>query len=91
MMRRYARRLETGAMLKLLGKLLVAGAILAAICWLALQFLFTPGARLPEWKMIVDVTITIAIGAAAFFGTAFLLRVSELDDVVELIRRRFRS
>src|SRR5713226_6811889 len=30
MMRRYAGRLETGAMLKLLGKLLIAGAVLAA-------------------------------------------------------------
>src|SRR6266567_2580164 len=64
MMRRYAGRLETGAMLKLLSKLLVAGAVLAAICWLALQFLFTPGVRLSEWKMIVDVTMTIGLSAA---------------------------
>ena len=90
MMRRYAGPLENGAMFKLLGKLLVASAALAVICWFALQFLFTPGVRLPEWKKIVDVTMTIVIASVAFFGVAFLLRVAELQDVVELIRRRLR-
>src|SRR5229473_352191 len=91
MMRRYAGRLETGAMLKLLGKLLIAGAVLAAICWLALQFLFTPGVRLPEWQKILEVTITIALAAAAFFGATFLLRVNEVREVFDLVSRKFRS
>jgi len=90
MMRRYAGRLETGAMFKLLGKLLLASALLATICWLALQFLFTPGVRLPGWKKIVDVTVTIVVAAAAFFGAAFLLHVAELRDIVDLVRRKFR-
>src|SRR5438445_2609874 len=91
MMRRYAGRLETGAMLKLLSKLLVAGAVLAAICWLAVQFLFAPGLRLPEWQKILEVTITIALAAAAFFGAAFLLRVNEVREVFDLVSRKFRS
>src|SRR6266536_653090 len=91
MMRRYAGWLETGAMLKLLSKLLVAGAVLAAICWLALQFLFAPGVRLPEWQKILEVTITIALAAAAFFGAAFLLRVNEVREVFDLVSRKFRS
>ena len=90
MMRRYAGHLETGAMLTLLGKLLFAGALLGAICWLALQFLFPTGVSLSEWKKIVDLAVTIAIGAAAFFSAAFLLRVSEVRDIVELIRRRLK-
>jgi hypothetical protein len=91
MMHRYAGLLETGAMFKLLSKLFLAGAFLAAVCWVALQFIFTPAAQLPEWKKIVDVAITIAVASTVFFGVAFLLRVDELRDVVDLIRRRFRS
>src|ERR1700730_2805568 len=91
MMVRQAGRLETRQLFKLLGKLVIAGAILAGICWLALRFLFAPGIRLPEWKKVVDVLMTVAIGAATFFGTAFVLRVNEIRDVVDLVRRRFGS
>lgn len=91
MMRRYAAGLETGVMVKLLAKLLVAGGLLAAICVFANRLLFPVGIPTSEWKKIVDLAITIGIGAAAFFGMAFLLRVNEVRDVVELIRRRLRS
>jgi putative peptidoglycan lipid II flippase len=91
MMQRYAGgELETGAMVVLLLKLLFAGALLGAICWLALQFVFQTGTALSEWKKIVDLAITILVGAATFFGAAFLLRVNEVRDVVELVRGRFR-
>jgi len=89
MMRRYAGPLETGMMLKLLFKLLLAGALLAVICWFALHLLFTPGMRLPEWKKILEVMMTIAVAAAAFFAAAYALRVAEISDLVELIRGRF--
>lgn len=88
MMRKYAGRLETGAMLRTLGKLLVAGALLGVICWLALQFFFQPGTHIPEWKKILDVTITIGTGAAVFFGAAALLQVSEVNEIIDLVRRR---
>jgi hypothetical protein len=34
------------------------------------------------------VTITVVVAAAVFFGTAYLLRVAEVEDVVKLVRRR---
>jgi putative peptidoglycan lipid II flippase len=88
MMVRHAGQLETRQLFKLLGKLLIAGAVLGGICWLALHFLFAPDIRLPGWKKIADVLMTVAIGAATFFGTAFVLRVNEIRDVVDLVRRR---
>jgi putative peptidoglycan lipid II flippase len=88
MMRRHARRLETVQLLKTLGKVAVAGAVLAVICWLALQFLFSR-APLPLWKKVIDLAVTIALGIVVFFGTAFLLRAHEVRDVVDLLRRRF--
>jgi putative peptidoglycan lipid II flippase len=90
MMRHYAGRLETGAMLKTLGKLLVAGAVLAGICWLGLYVFFSAGA-ISEWRKILGLTLVIGTGAAVFFLTAFALGVSEVSEVVELLRRRFRA
>ena len=87
MMRKHAGRLESGALFKLLAKLAIASAVLAAVCWLALEFLFG-GGPLSQWKKIIDLTITIPIAAAAFFSVAFLLRVDEVREVVELVRRK---
>jgi hypothetical protein len=44
--------------------------------------------RVPEWQRIFEVAITIGVAGAAFFGAAYLLRVAELRDVVDLVRRR---
>ena len=86
MMRRYANGMETAAMLNTIAKLSAAGAVLAAVCFAA-QFLFF-AAHPPLMMAIFEMMGTIAIGAAAFFGTAYLFRVTEVHDVAELVRRR---
>jgi len=88
MMRRYTGRLETGAMLKTLAKLLVAGALLAAICLLAQHFILLSPVGTSVWRKLFGVLLTIAVGGATFFGAAYLLHVAELRDVVTLVRGR---
>jgi putative peptidoglycan lipid II flippase len=88
MMRHYTGQLETGAMIKTLAKLLLAGALLAGICLLAQHFIFAP-AGLTIWRKGFGLLVTIAVGSAAFFGAAYLLHVAELRDVVTLVRGRF--
>ncbi|MDQ6808704.1 MAG: murein biosynthesis integral membrane protein MurJ [Verrucomicrobiota bacterium] len=88
MMRRYAGRLETRAMLTTLGKLLVAGALLAAVCWFAQRFIISAGVGATTWRKLFGVSVTIAIGGAVFFGAAYLLHVAELRDVTALVRRK---
>lgn len=90
MMRRHTGRLETSQMLATLGKVLLAGAILAAICVVAQRFIFPAPTSGSGWRLILEVMLTIAIGAAAFFGTAYLLRVAEVQDVVTMLRRRLK-
>jgi putative peptidoglycan lipid II flippase len=90
MMRHYAGRLETGAMFQTIAKLLLAGLGLAAICWLASRFFFSGPAHLTGWKNFLALMITIAGAAGTFFGAAYWLRVAEVHDVVELVRRRLR-
>src|SRR5216684_3192960 len=88
MMRKYAGPLETGAILGLLARLVIPALLLAGICWLALEFLFQSGAPLPEWEKIIGVLVVIALAATVFFGSAFLLRVHEVRDIVDLARRK---
>src|SRR5881394_3510436 len=85
MMRQYLGRLETGMMLRTLAKLFLAGALLAGICFLAQYFHFV-SAEWNLWRKALGLTITIVAGAAVFFGTAYLLHVAEVRDVVELVR-----
>jgi len=85
MMWRYSGRLETGRLIKLLGKLAVAGAVLAAISWFGLGFL---APNLPLWQKVVNLTVVIATAAIAFFAVAFALGVDEVREVIELARKR---
>jgi putative peptidoglycan lipid II flippase len=89
MMRYFTGRLETGLMLQTLAKLIVAGAVLAGICWLALEFFFSAYPRVSIWANLIVMLITIAVGAGTFFGVAYLLRVAEVRDLVDLMRRKF--
>jgi putative peptidoglycan lipid II flippase len=90
MMRHYTGRLETGAMLLTIGKLLLAGAALAGICGLAWAFFFSTHAHVPVWQNAIAILTTVAVGATAFFSAAYVLRVAEVHDVVELLRRKLR-
>ena len=88
MMRRYAGRLETGTLIRTLAKLVVAGTLLAGVCWVANRLFFNEGLRMSEWKKIGEVTLTIAAGTLVFFTAGFALRIGEVHDVVELVKRR---
>lgn len=90
MMRRYTGRLETGTLLVTFTKLCLAGALLAAICFGA-QFLFFRNLfELRIWQKVIGLLITIAVGAATFFVTAYALRVAEVQDVVALVRKKLK-
>src|SRR5436309_5178212 len=88
MMRHYTKRLETGAMLKTIGKLLLAGSVLAVICWVASSFFFMRYPHAPGWQNAMVMLVTICCGAGAFFSAAYLLRVTEVHDLVDLLQRR---
>lgn len=88
LMRRHAGPLETGVLFKTIAKLLTAGAGLAAVCWAAVTFYLGSGSHLGILQQLVGVMGTIAVGVVVFFGLAYLLRVAELRDVVEVVRRK---
>jgi putative peptidoglycan lipid II flippase len=88
MMRHYAGRLETGVLLGTLAKLLVAGACLGVICWLGAQYFFPAGVVQREWWKLIGVTTTVVVAGSVFFVVAYLLRVAELHDLVDVFKRK---
>ena len=86
LMKKHAQGLETRKMFACLGKIAVAGALLAAVCWL--------GNGLADWDRmhfaakIIALLATIAAGAAVFFGTALALRIEEIRDVQRIVARK---
>src|SRR5205807_5639959 len=88
LMRRHTRRLETRQMLTALGKISVAGALLALICWAANYWGLDAWSDMRFFQKLTILLVTIACAGGAFFGTAFLLRVSEVQDIVDVFRRK---
>jgi len=88
LMRRHTRRLETRQTLIGLGKICLAGAPLALICWAANYWWLDAWASLHFFPKLATLLVTIVFGAIVFFGVAFLLRVGEVQDIIDVFRRR---
>src|SRR5438128_478517 len=88
LMRRHTRRLETRQTLVGLGKICFAGAPLALVCWAANYFWLDAWASLPFLQRLATLLIAIAFAAIAFFAVAFWLKVSEVQDIIDVFRRR---
>jgi putative peptidoglycan lipid II flippase len=89
LMRGHTRRLETTHMLFALIKICVASALLALVCWAANYWWLDAWANLRFFAKLTALLVTIAVGAFVFFAAAFLLRVSEVQDIIDVFRRRF--
>src|SRR5437763_6541672 len=90
LMRRHTRRRETRQMLLALGKICLAAGLLALICWAANYWWLDALLDVRFFQKLSALLVAIACGAAAFFGAAFLLRVSEVQDIIDVFRSRFR-
>jgi putative peptidoglycan lipid II flippase len=88
LMRLHVRRLETWQLLIGLGKMCLAGGVLALVCWAANYWWLDGWAQLRFLPKLCELLAAIAIGAAAFFSCAYLLRVSEVQDIVGIFRRK---
>ena len=90
LMRSALGALESRQLLVGLGKVLVAGAALAAVCVYGGEFLglgTTDGGKLLLGARLGGV---IAVAAVTFFGCARLLGVAEMEDLFGAVRRRLK-
>jgi hypothetical protein len=77
-------------MLLLLGKLTVAGAALAGVCWLGAHFLLANWATQPFWPKLLALGVTIAVAGLTFVLVASALKIPELCDIIAAFQRRLR-
>ena len=90
LMRQQLGYLETGVFLKLLGKLAVAGAALAGICWLGATYLLADWPTQPFWPKTGALFATIAAAGTAFIVVAGTLGIPELQEIMAGVKRRLR-
>lgn len=89
-MRRHTGGLEEEAAARLLGRLLLAGGAMAALCWAANRWLFADPGSLRLWARAAWLALTVGAAAGVYFGLAALLRVPEATEVFALLARRWR-
>src|SRR5947207_294139 len=90
LMWRHIRGLETRRLFAGLGKICVAGVLLALVCWAANHWWLDAWERLCFFEKLFALLAAIVASLITFFGAALLLRVDEVQDVVDLVRQRFR-
>jgi len=88
LMRRETKLLETTALVNLLLKLAVPCALLGGICWSAKHWPLAAWATMGILPKLVWLTGTIALAGVAFFGSASLFRIEEIDDVVGMAKKK---
>jgi len=89
-MRKFSGGLDTARLLGLLAKLLLAGAVLAAVCLAATHFPLRDPGQLPLLPRCGWLTLTIGVAAAGYFLTTKLLRVPEADEALAILLRKPR-
>ena len=88
LMRRHLGALESGAMVRMLAKLAVASAVLAAICWAGMHYLLADWATEAFLPKLLSLFVVICVGAGAFFACASALGITELHEITRAIKRR---
>jgi putative peptidoglycan lipid II flippase len=88
LMRGHLGKLESKTMLHMLAKLAVAAGALAAVCWAGLHFLLVNWATAAFLVKAGELALVISVGAAAFFGCATALGITELREITQAVQRK---
>jgi putative peptidoglycan lipid II flippase len=88
LMHRHLQRLEGRRMATLLAKVALASAALALVCWGAQRWLLQDWARMAFAARAGWLLLTIVAGIGVFLWCGALLRIEELRELGEALRRR---
>jgi putative peptidoglycan lipid II flippase len=88
LMHRHTERLETKALVSLLLKLAIPCALLVGICWAGLHWPMAHWATQHFAPKAMWLGVTIGAAALAFFASAMLFKIEEIDDVFGAVRRK---
>ena len=88
LMWRQTRGLETRRLLAGLTRIILAGGLLALICWASNVLWLGAWEQMRLLGKLVALLATIAVGAGVFFGAAFVLRLGEVHDLWRVVQQR---
>ena len=88
-MARNAGGLESGTLLKNMGKLVLACVPMVLVCMGAQHYLFADLATMAFLPKMFAVLATVALAAAAFVGSVAVMRIEEVEDVRRILERKF--
>ena len=90
LMYRQLGGLETRRMAVLLGKAAIAGAALAAVCAVSTHWLLSDWATQTFLRKSAALFATMTAGGLVFLAVGAALRIEELDEVIDAVKRRLR-
>jgi putative peptidoglycan lipid II flippase len=90
LMRHRLKRLETRRMLAMLGKVAIASAALAAICWASGHWLLAEWATQAFIRKLSELLLTVLVGVLVFLGCGAALQIEELQVLIAALQRRLR-
>jgi putative peptidoglycan lipid II flippase len=88
LMHRHLKRLETRRMAVLLGKVALASTALAVTCWASQHWLLATWTQQLFVARLGLLLLTITAGALVFLGCGAALRIEELQELLDAVRRR---
>ena len=88
LMHRHLKRFETRELVELVGKVLLASLVLAAVCWMGAHWLLADWESAHFWPKLCYLVGTIALAGLAFVACAAALRISEIRLIMQAVRRR---
>ena len=88
LMHRHLQRLEGRRMATLLVKVAFASAALAVVCWSSQRWLLQDWARMAFAARTGWLLLTIVTGIGVFLWCGALLRIEELHELGQALRRR---
>ncbi len=89
LMRRKIERIDTRKILKSFVKVTISSIIMSAVCWFSYQFLSDRIGNSTLFARMIETIIPITLGGIVFIISAKLLRVRELDQFVNIFKRKF--
>lgn len=89
-MGRISKGLFTGEFLKMGGKLLVAGGVMAGVCIAANVWIFPDLSGMNQLSRLIGLGGTISVAALVYFSIARVLRVEEATEALGMITKRLR-
>ena len=88
LMRRRISRINGREIIPAFVKIVIASAIMSAVCYFSYNFLTQQFVVKTLIVKFVEVFVPIALGGIAFFATAKILRISEIDKLFNLFKRK---